>query len=132
MNALSQVRPRIFISLCTIVPLGFLIKFYSGSGHEWFNYYGAGALYEIAWILFFFLIFPHKGAINVITIWVFIITCVLEVLQLWHPLILEQIRASFLGSTLIGTTFSWLDFPHYVLGCALGWLWIRQIGKSCF
>lgn len=25
------------------------------------------------------------------------------------------------------STFSWWDFPHYVLGCILGWLWLRQL-----
>lgn len=35
--------------------------------------------------------------------------------------------ASTLGRTLIGTTFSLWDFPHYVLGCVLGWLWLRQL-----
>ncbi|ODS34777.1 MAG: hypothetical protein SCARUB_00037 [Candidatus Scalindua rubra] len=43
------------------------------------------------------------------------ITCFLEFLQLWHPPFLESIRSTFIGSVLIGTTFTWWDFPHYAL-----------------
>ncbi|PMB33329.1 hypothetical protein CEN43_10430, partial [Fischerella thermalis BR2B] len=45
--------------------------------------------------------------------------------------LLEQIRATLVGKLLLGTTFAWWDFPHYVVGCFLGWLWLRQLqGKS--
>ena len=47
-------------------------------------------------------------------------------LQLWHPLFLEVIRSTFTGSTLIGTTFVWLDFTHYVIGCYAGWFIIES------
>jgi hypothetical protein len=50
-------------------------------------------------------------------------------LQLWHPKSLETIRSSFIGSALIDTTFSWLDFPHYALGSFIGWQWLRWLEK---
>jgi len=76
-----------------------------------------------------FALLPRKKLINKIPLWVFIITCALEVLQLWHPKFLEMIRSSFIGSALIGTTFSWLDFPHYAIGCFIGWQWLRWLEK---
>ncbi|MDP6778276.1 MAG: DUF2809 domain-containing protein, partial [Candidatus Latescibacteria bacterium] len=57
------------------------------------------------------------------------VTCALEVLQLWHPPFLELVRRSFVGATLLGTSFDWVDFPHYVAGCAIGWLWMRRLGR---
>jgi uncharacterized protein DUF2809 len=42
---------------------------------------------------------------------------------------LEEIRATLIGKWLLGSTFSWWDFPHYVLACILGWLWLRQLQK---
>ncbi len=60
-----------------------------------------------------------KKAVWQIPMWVFAITCGLEFLQLWHPPILEQIRSTFIGRASLGTTFSWWDEPHYVLGCVL-------------
>jgi hypothetical protein len=65
-----------------------------------------------------------------IPLWVFGITCTLEFLQLWHPLILEHFRATFVGRLLIGTTFSWWDFLYYGVGCFLGWFWLWQLKAS--
>lgn len=122
-----QIRKQTIIYLLFVTPLGFLFKFYPGPGRFWFNEYGAGLLYEIFWILVLFLFLPRKDLINKIPLWVFIVTSALEVLQLWHPCILEQIRSTFPGKALIGTTFSLWDFPHYAIGCIIGWLLIKQI-----
>jgi hypothetical protein len=84
-------------------------------------------LYVVFWILLAFLFFPSEKAIKAIPIWVFLITCALEILQLWHPPILEKVRSRFLGRTLIGTSFAWWDFPHYAIGSIIGWVWIKGI-----
>jgi hypothetical protein len=120
-------RKWIILSLCVVTPAGFLFKFYRGPGHIWFNDYGGGLLYEIFWCMVVFFFVPQRKNITPITLWVLIITCILETLQLWHPPFLEQIRSTFLGAALIGTTFVWLDFPHYILGCIIGWLLMRML-----
>ncbi|WP_035139467.1 ribosomal maturation YjgA family protein [Fischerella sp. PCC 9605] len=117
----------IFISLLIVVAMGFFFKYYSGPAHKWFNDYGAAVFYEIFWCLFAFWFFRSPSATIQIPVWVFIITCILEFLQLWHPLFLEQFRATLIGKWLVGTTFVWWDFPHYALGSVLGWLWLRQL-----
>ena len=55
------------------------------------------------------------------------LVCLLEVLQLWKLPLLESIRAWPLGKLLLGTTFSWWDFPYYFIGCILGGLWLYVI-----
>ena len=122
----------IILSLLIVVPMGFLFKYYTGPAHQWFNDYGAAIFYEIFWCLFAFWFFRSQAAIIQIPIWVFVITCILEFLQLWHPPLLEQIRATLIGKLLLGTTFVWWDFPHYVLGSVLGWLWLRQLQKISY
>jgi len=113
-----------------VTPLGFLFKFYSGPGRWWFNDYGAGVLYEIFWILVVFFFFPTKKSAKRIPFWVLAITSILEILQLYHPWLLEKIRSYFLGTTFIGTTFSWWDFLHYAIGCFIGWLVVKKISKT--
>ncbi|MBU1162313.1 MAG: DUF2809 domain-containing protein [Proteobacteria bacterium] len=81
------------------------------------------------WILIVFLFLPRKKLKYKIPVRVFLITCGLEFLQLWHPWFLENIRSYFLGRALIGTTFAWWDFPHYAIGCVIGGIWIRLIIK---
>ena len=120
----SRYRLKVFLWLCAITPVGFASKFYKGPWAWWFNNYAGGILYEIFWCLvgiFFF----SKAKPFWIAFWVFAITCFLEFLQLWHPPFLEVIRRTFIGRTLIGTTFSMWDFLHYFVGCGIGWFWLR-------
>jgi len=86
-------------------------------------------MYEIFWCLVVFFFLPGIKSTITIPLWVFGITCALEILQLLNPWILEQIRSTFFGRALIGTTFSWWDFPHYAVGCVIGWAllcWITR------
>ena len=125
----NQLRLRVAGSLAVVTPLGFATKLYAGPGHLWFNHYGGGVLYEVFWILVVFGLWPRPERVGRIPAGVLAATCALEVLQLWHPWFLQAIRCTFLGRTLIGSTFVWWDFPHYLLGCVLGWLWIRRLAS---
>ena len=49
----------------------------------------------------------------------FVATCAVEFLQLWHPAWLEAIRRTLPGRLVLGTTFSWGDFPAYAIGAML-------------
>jgi Protein of unknown function (DUF2809) len=118
------------ISLVLVTLLGLGFKFYRGFGQEWLNNSGAAIWYEVFWCLFAFWFFPTQKAIYAIPIWVFAITCALEILQLWKTPILQSVRATLIGRLLLGTTFSWWDFLYYVVGSLIGWLWLRQI-SSC-
>lgn len=125
-------RKWILLSLCLVTPAGFLFKFYAGPCHKWFNDYGAGLLYEVFWCLVVFFFIPYRKYITPIALWVFIVTCILEILQLWHPSFLQQIRGTFLGAALLGTTFVWWDFPHYILGSLIGYFLLHAICVSSF
>lgn len=117
----------IILSLLLLIPLGLATKTYSGMGQQWINDYAGDILYEIFWCLFFFAIFYRKTAIDNIAILVFTCTCAIETAQLWSHPWLQTIRSSLLGRLLLGTTFSWWDFPHYLIGSVCGWLWLRLI-----
>ncbi len=125
----KALRLPTLISLLIIIPLGFASKFYIGPGAWWFNDYAGGIFYEIFWCLIAVLFLPYASAFR-ISCTVLGITCFLEFLQLWHPSFLESVRSTFIGSTLIGTTFVWWDFPHYVVGCFMGWILIRLFLQS--
>ena len=112
-----------------IVPLGFYSKFYSGPAARWVNDSLGGVLYEIFWCLLIFLFFntikPRK-----IAVFVLFFTCFLEFLQLWHHPFLVSLRSSFIGQTVLGTSFVWSDFPYYFFGCGIGWGWMRRLDNS--
>ena len=124
---ISLMRKYILLALFVVTPGGFFFKFYSGPAEWWFNNYGAGLLYEVFWILVIFLFVPGRRYVRRVPVYVFAVTCALEVLQLWHPWFLQEIRSYFLGRALIGTSFVWWDFPHYAIGCVVGWMVIERI-----
>ncbi len=125
---LSTKRLHSFILLLIITPVGFASKLYTGPGEWRFNNYAGGILYVMFWCFLVILLFPYATAFWVACM-VLGITCSLEYLQLWHPFFLEFIRSSFTGSTLVGSTFAWWDFPHYIIGCFASWFIMKSKGK---
>jgi hypothetical protein len=66
---------------------------------------------------------------------VLLVTCSLEFLQLWRPTPLESLRKTFMGQAVLGTTFTWSDFPYYGLGAVIGWIWLKILNRKsdlCF
>ncbi len=116
------------ISILIIVPLGIYSKFYSGQAARWVNDSLGGVLYVIFWCLFAFLFLSNIKPWKITAV-VFAVTCFLEFLQLWHPPLLEFLRSNFMGRTILGTTFTWSDFPYYLMGCGIGWLWMKSLQK---
>jgi len=126
------------VRLCTVAALpvvvacGLATKSYPGPGRWWVNDWGpASVAYEVLFMLLAFLVVPRREAITPIAVAVCAITCVLEFLQLWHPLWLQAARSTFPGRMLLGNAFSWWDLPAYPIGCILGWFLLRWLaGRS--
>jgi hypothetical protein len=114
------------VSLLIIVPVGFYSKSYTGPAANWVNNSLSGVFYEIFWCVFLLLSLDNTRP-WIIATFVLMITCVLEFLQLWHPPFLEFLRSTFIGRAVLGTSFTWSDFPYYFLGCGAGWLWMRWL-----
>ncbi len=126
------MRKYISVALIIIIPLGFYTKFYTGPFANWVNNSLSGILYEIFWCLLIHLLFP-KARIIVIAVSVLIVTSILEFFQLWHPPILESIRKTFIGRTIIGTSFTLSDFFYYIVGCLIGFflmLFFKRAGNE--
>lgn len=121
-------RPLLGLVLLVMIPLGVASKYYQGSFQWWVNDFSGDILYEIFWIGFIGLLFPHISTTQA-AIGVFLATSFLEFLQLWHPPFLEAARSHLLGRLLLGTTFVWWDFPHYAIGCLLGWLGLHYLKR---
>ena len=129
MQRILQYRLKIIFILTVLIPLGFLTKLYSGPGDIWVNYSAGGILYEIFWCLVIALIIPDVKPVKLALI-VFTTTSALECLQLWHPVFLEMLREPLIGRTLLGTSFSWLDFLHYAIGSAFGGMIVKRLKEQ--
>ncbi len=124
------LRLRILVALIVVTVLGFAAKYYPGPGHRFVNHFGpASVAYEMFFMLLAFFFVPRRRAIGPIAVTVCLVTCVLEFLQLWQPPWLQTIRATFLGKSLLGDSFSWWDLPAYPIGCFLGWLLLHWLAS---
>jgi hypothetical protein len=128
MNILNKQRLVTLLLLINIIPAGFFTKFYSGPAHHWVNDSFGGLLYEIFWCLVIYFLFP-KSKPFIVALIVFVVTCILEFLQLWHPAFLEMLRRNFIGRTILGNSFNWYDFPYYFIGSAMGYAVLYWISK---
>ena len=125
----TKQRYLTMLSILVIIPMGFASKFYSGYGQDWVRNSLGGVPYVIFWCLVVFFFFQDLKP-GVIAFIVLTITCILEFLQLWHPAALEYLRKTFIGRTVLGTSFSWSDFPYYFVGAGLGWLWVKSLNRK--
>ncbi len=125
---ISTKQKWTLIFLLLITPIGFYTKLYSGLGASWVNDSLGGVFYEIFWCLLVFLFLKNAKAWVVATS-VFIVTCFLEVLQLWHPKFLEFIRSYFIGRTVLGSSFNLYDFIYYFIGSGIGYLILSRLQK---
>ncbi|MGH7162659.1 MAG: DUF2809 domain-containing protein [Planctomycetota bacterium] len=106
--------------------LGLLSLRYRGAAAHWLHAYGAAMFYEVFWIL---AVRPRARP-ALVAGGVFLATCGVETLQLWHPAWLDAIRATYPCGILLGGHFDWRDFPHYSAGCLLGLGLARFLGKQ--
>ncbi|MBF2006141.1 MAG: DUF2809 domain-containing protein [Chlorogloeopsis fritschii C42_A2020_084] len=129
MPLLTNIRRRTILSLAIILSIGLLYSHYRYSTW-WLNQEVGGIFYQIFWCLFAFLFIPNRSSVWQIPLWALVITCLLEFMQLWHPPFLNWVRSFWWGKMLIGTAFTWADFPYYFIGSGLGWLWLRLIVRG--
>jgi hypothetical protein len=108
--------------------LGVGSKFYDAFGANWVHHYAAGIFYELFFISLFAALLPRLHPWR-IALSVLLATSLIELLQLWHPPFLQSIRSTFVGHALLGNTFSWWDFPHYIIGSTLGLALLSPLHK---
>jgi hypothetical protein len=126
-NIFDTYRLRMVGSVIALIPLGYFIRFH-GLGPEWLNDFLGSVMYEMFWISLFLGIWPKVQPLKV-AVTVCLATCSLEFLQLWHPPVLQALRAHLLGRLILGTTFSWADFLAYFAGSGLGF-WLGRLLRS--
>lgn len=61
------------------------------------------------------------------SVWSFGLTCAVEFLQAWQAPWLMSLRNTVPGRLVLGTHFSWLDFPPYAAGGLVSWLLLRSL-----
>jgi len=110
-----------FVLYLLIIPIGLATR----KQPQWF--YSLIAIYggDVFWsTMFFFLFrcFSPRVPLWKIALYTISFSVAIEVSQLYHAPWIDRLRATFLGSMLLGTTFVWSDIACYSAGTLLGWL----------
>lgn len=107
--------------LVLLILLGVSTKLYTGIGSGIIHNYVGGIIYVIFWNFLFIFLFPKYSPYKLL-IWVFLVTSVIEIIQLIHIPLLEQFRKNFIFSVLFGNTFNLFDFIGYFIATCIVWL----------
>ena len=116
------LRARFILALLAAAGLGLAAKAFAPTAAH-----AAGLFYVAFWVFLVLAVRPGLSAWKA-ALAVLLITCMLETLQLWPPPLLERLRRPWLGQTLLGAVFSWMDFPFYVAGAAGAWAFAALLG----
>ena len=120
---------KVVILIIVIGALGIAAKLVPFAEGTWISHSLSGLFYVTELCLILYLIFPSHSSV-VLALAAFLITSLLEILQLWNPDFLEWVRSSFVGRSILGSTFSWLDYPYYLGGAVLGVLLLNLVRRK--
>lgn len=112
--------------MLVLISIGIVSKNYHGAGANWLNNSLGGIIYVIFFACFFSLFYRFS---HTVIIGVFIVSCLIELSQLYKPLWLVTIRTSFVGRYLLGNTYSATDFIYYASGAILAFPLLRKLKK---
>lgn len=104
-----------------IIPIGLATR----RQPQWFFVLIANYGGDVFWsTMFFFLFrcFSPNAPLWKIALYTISFSVAIEVSQLYHAPWIDRLRATFLGSMLLGNTFVWSDIACYSVGTILGWL----------
>lgn len=117
-----MIRLKAALACLGAVGACFVYDHYRSQLPDWWRENGGGIPYVVFWITFLFFLLPKRRYILPMCISATLVTCLLEVMQLWKPPWLTQIRSTKLGAALLGSGFVWDDIPPYFIGGFVGYL----------
>ena len=120
---------KIALVLLILVPLGFSTKFYHGPLAGWVNNGAGDILYPIFWFFLLVAVSP-KISCKAAAFTVFLFSSAVEVTQLFQWPVLVLLRKSFIGRTVVGSGFEWVDFLYYAIGSVAAFILGRNLLKS--
>src|SRR6056297_1578189 len=120
---------KVILLIIVVGALGIGAKLLPFAEGTWISHNLSGLFYVTELCLILYLIFPDHSSV-VLALAAFLITSLLEILQLWNPDFLEWVRSSFVGRSILGSTFSWLDYPYYLGGAILGVILLNLVRRK--
>lgn len=127
-NPVMRYRMILAVNAALLIPIGYLVRF-SPWLPEWIRNSSGNIAYETLLVMLVLLVAPQvrpRGA----AVGVCLTSFGLEFLQLSQTPLLVAARENRLGRLILGNGFTWDDFPLYVLGSLVGYVWAVWLRKT--
>jgi len=121
-------RHTLLGGIAIIILLGYGMRFSQGMNAPLLQDIGGSVAYQILLMLVLAFIWPRLSLLKC-AVGVFFFSSALEFLQRWQSPFILGIRGTWVGRVILGTTFTWSDFPPYALGCLIGWVMLRYLRR---
>jgi len=124
----SSFRFQHLLALIAVIVIGMWLRF-SAPFPPWLRDATGAAPYVVCWALVF-AICSGRSRPWAYSNWAFLLTVALEFAQLWRPPWLLAVRKTYAGRLMLGTTFSWWDFPAYFAGLLLSVILLKSLSGA--
>jgi hypothetical protein len=113
--------------LACVIVAGYLLRFHAPVPEALRDAAG-GAAYAVAAALGVMLLHPGLPGRSAAGAGL-ALTSAVEFLQLVQAPWLQNLRGTLLGRVVLGTTFSWGDFPGYAAGALIAWCLVASLRR---
>jgi hypothetical protein len=114
--------------ISAVVLAGYYLRFYHGPLQAWIHRLSGGLLIVCFWSFLLSLFLPGLRAKSLaLTITAF--ACGVELSLLVHQPMVTYLRGAFIGRSMVGPPFAWIDLAAYLAGGLIayaGLCWIRR------
>lgn len=124
----TPYRMALLAGMVCVLPLGYFVRFSKGLHAPLLQDIGGSLAYQILLMFGVAFLFPRLPLMKC-ALGVFAFSCGVEFLQLWQAPFIQEIRSTWPGRVILGTTFNRWDFPPYALGCGIGWIVLRFLRR---
>lgn len=114
--------------LVAVVLAGYYLRYYHGPLQSWVHRLSGGLLFVCFWSFLLFLFLPSLRS-KAVAVTVCAIACAVELSLLIHQPLVTYVRGAFIGRSLVGPPFAWIDLAAYLAGGLIAYAGLRWIGR---
>lgn len=114
--------------LVAVVLAGYYLRYYHGPLQVWVHRLSGGLLFVCFWSFLLFACLPHLRAKSLAAS-ICAVACTVELSLLIHEPLVTYVRGAFIGRSVVGPPFAWIDLATYLAGGVIAYAGLRWVGR---
>lgn len=114
--------------LAAVVLAGYYLRYYHGPLQAWVHRLSGGLLVVCFWAFLLALFLPGLRA-KALAITICAFACAVEFSLLVHQPLVTYVRGAFIGRSVVGPPFAWLDLAAYLAGGLIAYVGLTFINR---